>query len=255
MKRIQSSSNVRIKALHTMIRKNNYSERWVVEGRTLFLDALASGVRFEEIFVTPAMLPRLEAPLKSLEDGVDVYEIPVALMKSISTLDTPPGVLGVAARGTLPGPVAVRRFATLLISLRDPGNLGALARSAEAAGCEFLACSQDCAEPHQPKSVRASMGSLFRVPAFKVPDVRDYLRKMRSSKVTIYALLPHQGADLFRTQLQYPALIVIGGETAGVPEDLPVDVRVTIPMKGRVESLNSAMAGTLCFYRFGNNDA
>lgn len=251
MKRIESLSNPRIRMLSNMIRKGNYSERWIVEGRTLFLDAMASGVRFDEVFVTPAMSQRLSTSLKSLGDGVIVYEIPSALMKSISTLETPPGILGIASRDTLAAPAAIRRFAALLMSLRDPGNLGTLARSAEAAGCEFLACSSDCAEPHQPKAVRASMGSLFRVPAFKVPDARAYITNMRESGITTYALVPRSGKDLYRVDLRYPSLILIGGETAGLPHDISIDEQISIPMKGRVESLNSAMAGTLCFYRFG----
>lgn len=251
MKRIESPSNPRIRMLTNMIRRGNYSEHWIVEGRTLFLDAMASGVRFDEVFVTPAMSQRLSTALKSLGDGVIVYEIPSALMKSISTLETPPGILGIASRDTLGAPSAIRRFAALLMSLRDPGNLGTLARSAEAAGCEFLACSPDCAEPHQPKAVRASMGSLFRVPAFKVPDARAYIHRMRESGATTYALVPRNGNDLYRIDLRYPALILVGGEAAGLPQDVSIDEQISIPMKGRVESLNSAMAGTICFYRFG----
>jgi TrmH family RNA methyltransferase len=95
------------------------------------------------------------------------------------------------------------------------------------------------------------MGSLFRVPAFKIPDVRQYAEAMRARGVTLYALQTRGGRNLYQSVLKFPALILIGGEAAGIPDDMQADEQITIPMKGKVESLNVAMAGTLCFYRFG----
>lgn len=249
MKRIESSSNPRIKALARMIHRGDFRERYIVEGRILFLDALSCGVKFREVYVRAPMLRELRPYLEQIESETDVFEVPESLMKALTTVDTPPGVVGVALHKSLEIPTSIETFAALLLSVRDPGNLGALLRSAEAAGCEFIACSQDCADARQPKVVRASMGSIFREPVFKVPQPVAYASNLQQSGITIYTLVPKNGEDLYRWKPRFPALVVIGGEASGIPNQFKSDDRITIPMKGRVESLNAAMAGTLCFYR------
>jgi TrmH family RNA methyltransferase len=149
----------------------------------------------------------------------------------------------------------IRRFAALLNAVRDPGNLGAIIRTAEASGCEWIACSRDCADPFQPKSVRASMGSIFRVPAFKVHDLDGFVADQRGRNVNVVALHPRNGADLPSIHPVAPSLIVIGGETAGIPGTIEVDTWIRIPMKGKVESLNTAVAASLCFYHFASGSA
>jgi TrmH family RNA methyltransferase len=248
MKRIESASNPRIKALLRELRKG--SESWIVEGRTLFLDAVLSGISFREIYGTAAMLRDLQSILLRVRDATVIVEVSHDVMKLLSTLDTPPGIIGVVTPSKTPAPEAIHRFAAMLFSVRDPGNLGTLIRSAEAAGCEFVVCSSDCADPHHPRVIRASMGSIFRVPVFKISNDVAFAAEFRSRGVSVFKLAPREGKSLFEFTPRHPALIVIGGETSGIPRELECDAEITIPMKGRVESLNVAMAGTLCFYRF-----
>ena len=185
--------------------------------------------------------------------GVKVFEIPPALMKKLSTVETPPGILGIARPPDVPQHAEVTNFASLLLSVRDPGNMGTVIRSAEATGCEFVACSPDCAEPRQPKVVRGSMGSIFRVPSFKVRDTGEFLDELKQRGVTTYGLYPRGGTELRKTKPRYPALIILGGEGSGISDEIETDERITIPMKGKVESLNTATAATLCFYHFQRN--
>lgn len=255
MKRIESSSNPRIKGLVRLINKGDFREVYVVEGRVLFLDALSSGVKFREIYGRASMLRELRPYLEHIESETDVFEVPESVMKAITTVDTPPGVVGVALHQSLETPTSIKTFAALLLSVRDPGNLGALVRSAEAAGCEFIACSQDCADARQPKVVRASMGSIFREPVFKVPEAAAYASNLQKSGITVYTLVPKGGENLYRLKPRFPALLVVGGEASGVPGGFRSDDRITIPMKGRVESLNVAMAGTVCFYRMAQESS
>lgn len=250
MKRIDSVSNPRIKTLARRIQKNEFRNQWQVEGRTLFLDAVSSGIRFSEIYLTRPMFQQLKQMLGRLPADTEVFEVSAAVMKSISTLETPPGIVAVSAQHENEMPAEIRTFAALLLSVRDPGNMGAVIRAAEAAGCEFIVCSPDCADPRQPKVVRGSMGSIFRLPVFKIPQPGVYTEEQQRRGVQTFALVPRDGQSLHELKPAFPALIVLGGEAAGVPASFPAQHRITIPMRGRVESLNTAMAGALCFYRF-----
>src|SRR5262249_35591752 len=115
------------------------------------------------------------------------------------------------------------------------------------------ATSADCADPYQPKAIRASMGSIFHMPPYEVTDAKQFLADLSSRGVTAYGLSPHSGSNLFETAPRFPAVIVIGSEASGLPPDLPVQERLCIPMQGKVESLNAAMAATVCFYHFAQH--
>jgi TrmH family RNA methyltransferase len=110
--------------------------------------------------------------------------------------------------------------------------------------------TSDCVDPYQPKVVRASMGSIFRVPFFEVQDPIEYLQKSTASGVHIYGMFPKGGHNLLKAKTLYPALLLIGSENEGLPENLPIEIRLSIPMKGNVESINAAMAATIGFYFF-----
>ena len=94
------------------------------------------------------------------------------------------------------------------------------------------------------------MGSLFRVPLLEVLQIDEYLLQMKKLGIRTYALSPRAPISLFDVKPIYPSLIVLGSESRGVPESLPVDERISIPMAGKVESLNVAMAAAVCFYWF-----
>jgi len=252
MKKITSVSNPRIKEASRILRGKE-KERWIVEGITLFQEALESGVRFEEVFVTEQLLQNEKKMLASLEDtGVEVVIVSTAILNRLSDVENPQGILGIARR--TPAPVRQKpvQFAGFLLSIRDPGNFGAIIRSAEASGCEFLAHSADCADPLQPKVIRASMGSIFRVPLHKIAQTSNYLEEMRHNQVNVYALHPRNGIPLDSLRPEFPALLIVGSESRGLPEDLQVTKRISIPMSGKVESLNAAVAAALCFYRFNH---
>jgi len=252
MRRIESAQNPRIKELRKRQSSKSFARDFLlIEGRKLLREALASGIDVREVFVTSDAWEQEKRWLGPLENGaVAVTLIGQAALERLSTLETPPGILAIAARPAAPAHAAPRRFGALLFSIRDPGNLGALIRSAEAAGFEFVACSKDTADPMQPKVLRASMGSCFRVPVFRVADTEEYLEGMRKSGVRLYGLQPRDGKILTETEVKAPALVLIGSESHGLPADLPDYHPVSIPMAGKVESLNAAMAATVCFYYF-----
>jgi TrmH family RNA methyltransferase len=155
----------------------------------------------------------------------------------VSSLAHPPRVVGVYRRGDLPR--GVRPATLALWHVADPGNVGTLLRSADAFGAG-VALSPGCADPTGPKALRASMGSLFRVPlsGFDAPAGRRI------------ALVPRGGTPLPELDLTGEIVFVLGAERDGLPADVlqRCDARASIPQAGNAESLNVAMAGTVALY-------
>jgi TrmH family RNA methyltransferase len=176
--------------------------------------------------------------------GVEPVELLVAgenvepsLLAEVSTLAHPPRVIGVYRRDDLPrGPLPEVGLA--LWHVADPGNVGTLLRAADALGPAFVALSAGCADSTGPKALRASMGAVFRVPTCAFDDAPG--RRI--------ALVPRGGTPLDEVELEGPTVFLLGAEREGLPGDLRVDERVSIPQAGGAESLNVALAGAIALY-------
>jgi len=173
-------------------------------------------------------------PVDVLVAGVDVDP---ALLAEVSTLGHPPRAIAIYRRDDLP---RGGREATLALwHVADPGNVGTLVRAADAFGAG-VALSPGCADPTGPKALRASMGSIFRVPVcgFDEPAGRRI------------ALVAHGGGPLAEVDLSGEVVLVLGAERGGLPDDVLArcDAFATVPIAGGAESLNVAMAGTVALY-------
>ena len=163
--------------------------------------------------------------------------VEAALLAEVSTLAHPPRVIAIYRREDLPR--GTRAAMLALWHVADPGNVGTLIRAADAFGAG-VALSAGCADPTGPKALRASMGSIFRVPlaGFDEPAGRRI------------AFVPRGGEPPADVDLTGDVVFVLGAEREGLPEEMLArcDATVTIPIAGGAESLNVAMAGTLALY-------
>jgi TrmH family RNA methyltransferase len=134
--------------------------------------------------------------------------------------------------------------------VQDPGNVGAIIRSAAAAGATGVAVDHESADPWGWKALRASMGTAFRVPVVRIKDATDAIDAWRTRGMTIVAASLSGGKSLYEYDLTKPVAFLIGSEGAGLPTDVLefADSRVTIPMKDGVESLNAAVSAALLLY-------
>jgi RNA methyltransferase, TrmH family len=180
----------------------------------------------------------------AVEAGLEPVELLVAgetvaeeLLAEVSTLAHPPRVIGVFRRDELPRD-SLPEVGFALWRVADPGNVGTLLRTADALGPAFVALSPGCADPTSPKALRASMGALFRVPTCSFDDAPG--RRV--------ALVPRGGVALGELPLDGPTVFVLGAEREGLPDDLPVDVRASIPQAAGADSLNVATAGAIALY-------
>ncbi|MET0729427.1 MAG: RNA methyltransferase [Acidimicrobiales bacterium] len=226
---------------------------FVVEGPTLVREAMRAGVVVRELFVAPGADPQLAAAAQ--DDGIVVHSVTAdVLARSIDTV-TPQGMAAIAGRvevsiddalaAAARGPLTI-----VLVDVGDPGNAGTLLRAAEAAGASAVLFCGASVDPSNPKCVRASAGALFHLPVAMGGEVRPVLEALRRAGVPTAATVVRDGAPYDSVDLTGPVALLLGSEPHGLPDDVValVDHRLTIPMVGRSESLNVAMAGAvLCF--------
>ena len=138
----------------------------------------------------------------------------------------------------------------VLENLQDPGNLGTIVRTAEAAGATGILMSRGCADITNPKVTRSTMGSLFRVPFAYTDDLGADLQEMKKKGVRLYAAHLQGSVGLYEEQYTGPTAFLIGNESRGLTDETAglADRAVRIPMGGQVESLNAAVASSILMY-------
>ena len=213
---------------------------FVVEGRKMVEELLHSRFETVGLYATEAFL----ADNPSFAKAEIASEVQ---MQQMSGQDTPPGILAVVRIPEQGDVKTSSRFVLALDGIANPGNMGTLIRTAEWFGISDVVCSMDCVELWNPKTVQATMGSLFRVKVWKT-DLPAYLKKAKSEGKAVYGALL-EGENLFQLKAKPEGVVVIGSESHGIrPEVLPcITHPVTIPRGGgsATESLNAAVAGAI----------
>jgi TrmH family RNA methyltransferase len=240
-----SPRNPLLKRVRRLARGGRRDPRFLLEGRKLVQAALESGVEIEHALVSSG---RATGEVRALEArGVEVVEVAEKLFREASTLDSPEGILAVARRPARPfSDLAPEGIVLVSAGIQDPGNLGALARVAEAAGARALVLLKGSSDPFAPKALRGSMGSLLRIPVFEIDAAGDLSKR----GFRLAALVPRGGVDFRDADWTPPVALLLGRESSGL-DDATValsDLRVSIPMRGAVESLNVATAAALVLY-------
>lgn len=226
------------------------SERaFVLEGTKVISEALDAGVALEAVFVAPgddSVRPLLQ---RALDAGVRVHSLQPGLIERVADTVTPQPVMAVAPWVDVPLPdVRDADFVVVCVDLRDPGNAGTVLRSAEAAGASAVVFCDGSVDVFNPKTVRASAGSLFHVPVVNGGAVEDVLETLGTWGVRRLGTAAQHGDAYDEIDLTGRVAIVLGNEAHGLPDGVTVDAGVTIPMAGTGESLNVGMAAAvLCF--------
>jgi TrmH family RNA methyltransferase len=207
---------------------------FVVEGEQLVREALESGWEIDGEYAAPGRQPITGAPFHTLAPGV---------LERVASTSTPQPVLAVVRIRPHVLDLAAATFVLVADRIADPGNLGTIMRSAEAAGLDGLVLTAGSVDPFNPKVVRGAAGALFRVPLLE-----DSLDAVRAAGLRLIGSSSHHGTPHTEADLTGRIAILVGNEAHGLPADAPVDEWVTIRHHGRAESLNAAMAATvLCF--------
>jgi TrmH family RNA methyltransferase len=248
---ITSRQNQRLKDIRRLRRSKG--ELALLEGPHLVGEGLAAGVPLEEVLVTPPFLASADGRQLARSFPVAPVEVSPELLEDLTDADSPRGVLAVARlprSGVEALPVRPGRPYLYLDGLQDPGNLGALARVAEAAGAAGIALSPGCAHPNHPRALRASAGSLLRLPVAVGAEPEDLDERLASARPRWTALVPRGGEDLYHAPLAGTLVLAVGAEGPGLSPGLlaRIELRLTIPMEPAVESLNATVAAALVLF-------
>lgn len=241
--------NARIDAARDLLTKKGrkQQERFSFEGATLLQEACDAGVPIEAIYATRDAYDRTPLVAQIETGGVPVYLVDERAMRRMSDVDTPTGVLAVApihmrSPGEILGSTGV---VLLLADVNDPGNAGTLLRTADAFGVAGVIAGSLGADLHLPKVVRSAMGALFRLPLAEAEpeDLRGLLDGWNPTG------LEAEGTPLAALEWGSRVLLAVGNERHGLGRWKPLCARLgSIPMRGKAESLNAAVAGSIALY-------
>ena len=255
---ITSRENPAIKRVRSLLgsaKARRESGRFVLEGARLCADAAGCGVTVEAAFLTARAeqsYPEFTRVVR--EAAATVYEIPDALADAIGDTQHPQGVFCIcvppAARLSADDLPSGGRFLALE-DVRDPGNLGTVLRTAEAFGTDGILLSAGCCELYSPKVLRGSMGGALRLPVLVVPDLTKAIGRWNAQGFrTIACVADAAATPMPKADLGDGCILLIGNEANGLrPEtEAACTERMTIPMKGRAESLNAAVAASIVLW-------
>ena len=253
---ITSPANPRVRQLVALRRRRARDESGVmlVEGRAEIELALAAGVRPRSLYYCPALAGQQRSDLeeRARDLGADVVRLSRLVFEKASYREGPDGWLAVvpavdASLGHLdPGP---RPLVLACAGLEKPGNLGAILRTADAAGVSAVIAADPVTDWGNPNVVRASKGTLFSVPVASAPSA-EVLAWIAARGLQIVAATPDATSLITDADLTPPTVIAVGAEQAGLPAEWleRADVSVRIPMFGRADSLNVATSAAIVTY-------
>jgi RNA methyltransferase, TrmH family len=219
---------------------------FVVEGVRLVEEAVNSNCGFQFALYDESLNERGKSLVERLtSSGIDVEMISESLMKSLSETETPQGVLAVLTNSQIPIPESPN-FILIPDQIRDPGNLGALLRSAVAAGVQAVLLPPETTDAFAPKVLRSGMGAHFRLP---IHSMTWEAIQEQTKDLQVY-LADMDGKSCWETDLRQPLALIVGGEAEGASEEarkLPTQ-EISIPMSGDIESLNAGVAGSVLMF-------
>lgn len=251
-KEITSRENSLIKLtseLQNSSKKRQETGLFVLEGLRICKDARDNGIRFDKLIVSKTATEKYIDEIVSFSNiANECILISDNLFKKISETDSPQGIMAIAPKPqNLIVDFKSGRFIGLE-NIQDPSNLGAIARSCEALGAAGILISKGCCDPYSPKSLRASMGTLLRIP---IVVLEDFINDIKSLGLKSYACVVDSNATAINSvSFENGSVVLIGNEANGLTENTVKnsDFSVTIPMKGNAESLNASVAGAIAVW-------
>lgn len=246
----------------------------MAEGLKIVSDALDAGASVESLFIAAEGRDSgsvEELARRALDRGVRVFDLGAGIMERVADTVTPQPVCAVvgmpetdlaaalltgkaeaspaeaSARDKPPPGGRADRLAVVCVDVRDPGNLGAIMRSAAGAGGSLVICAAGTADPFNPKTVRASAGTIFRIPVATSESPLAAMALLRRSGFRLLATTARDGVDYAVADLSGDIALVLGNEASGLDPAIvaETDARITIPMALDTESLNVAMTATV----------
>ena len=255
LRRVEGRHNSLVKELRRAFSRGELTESGAcaIEGMRIVEEAIRSGLRLEAVFFSAAGENRAQRLLPQIGSQVETLLLPDRLFATAVPSESPQGVAALVqvkkfelediVRGAPSGIVVV------VAGIQDPGNVGTILRSAEAFGASGAVLGENTVSPYNSKVVRASAGSVFRLPVVRA-KLADAIAQLRESKMRLLATSSHRGIALERANFSPPAAVFIGNEGAGLAREVmaQMDEVVAIPHAPQVESLNAGVAASIVLF-------
>jgi len=258
---ITSANNQQLKQVSALLKKakeRKEKKAFVVEGPRMVVEASTESLKAVYVAESFEKNPENQKLLKELESkcqkaGAVLETVADAVFKSVSDTQTPQGIMAVVAmpeysfEQLLDGD---KTHLLILESIQDPGNLGTMLRTGEGAGITGVIMNKTTVDLFNPKTIRSTMGSIYRMPYYVTEDLAQTLKDLQQRNISLYAA--HLKGEHYYTEEDYTSGcgFLIGNEGNGLSDDIAnqADTYIKIPMEGQVESLNAAISATLLMY-------
>lgn len=258
MIRLTGSQNPLIKEVRSLRNKSSRDEKglYFIEGARFVEEAVkeySKGTADIKYVVVSDSFAGSNALTGSCEkSGLKLYEVPDTLFESISDTRNPQGILAVLGLhkmyirdASVPGGLIV-----ILDGIRDPGNMGTIIRTADAAGCAGVIIPEGCVELYNPKVLRSTMGSVYHLPIWHCGSIQEAMSFCKENGFTLYASHLDGSANIYDVDLSGNTALIIGSEADGISTETlrNADMLVRIPMAGKAESLNASVAAGIMIF-------
>lgn len=252
-KEITSKENSLIKLISQLQTSNKARKEnglFALEGLRICFDAFDNGILFDKLIISYTALEKYPEDIEKLgQKAEECYKIPDSLFKKISDTTSPQGIITVAKIPEANSQkIDSKGRYIALENIADPSNLGAVARTAEALGVTGIILSHGGCDPYSPKSLRASMGTLLRLPVIVLDDFANLLKK--SGLKTYAAVVDGDAKSATDIRFADGSVLIIGNEANGITDETKdlSDEQITIRMSGKAESLNAAVAAAILMW-------
>lgn len=249
---ITSTSNQQIKNVIKLCQKSKARREqdvFVVEGEKMFSEVPQN--MLQQVYVSETYYNRKKLDLEQL--GIPFEIVSDSVFKAISDTVTPQGILCVVKQFhyTIDQLLATENPCFLILEdVQDPGNLGTIIRTGEGAGVTAVIMSKGTVDIYNPKTIRSTMGSIYRVPFLYTDDVKGLVAQLKDKEIGVYAAHLQDSTDYDRLFYKEGCAFLIGNEGNGLSDELSACATryIKIPMEGEVESLNAAVAASILMY-------
>jgi len=249
---ITSTSNPQIKRLIQLIKKSNARNEekvFLVEGLRMFAEVPAE--RVQKVYISESLYNKKKQDLDLKRFSIEILSD--AIFQHVSDTKTPQGILCIVEQKEHDVEAILNKknpHFMVLDNLQDPGNLGTIVRTAEGAGVDAVFLSKESVDIYNPKTIRSTMGSIYRMPVIYIEDLLNLLQIFKQKGIKSYAAHLNGKNTYDKEDYKTGTAILIGNEGNGLRDEISnsADVWVRIPMQGQVESLNAAIAASILMF-------
>ncbi len=251
---ITAKDNEKIKLfqkLNTSKKARNEHDMFTIEGLRIIVDAINENLELYCVFVSESAVEKYSEALNLIEDkhlGSKLFFISDELSLKLSDTINPQGIYAICKKldkKINADKILVNGKYIILNNLQDPGNIGTIIRTADSVGINGIFLTDDCCDIYNPKLVRSTMGSLFRLDFFNECDIHEIMDMLKNKAITTFAAVVDSDAvSVTECDFSGGCAVIIGNEGNGLPSDITklCDKKLTIKMQGNINSLNAAMA-------------